>query len=106
MYCVNRSAAILAFLSVAILAPASSAHTRATDVTWLKDIEPILQKRCMNCHAPGAAAQTSLVTYSEAKLQARAIREEVLEERMPPWPAARGIGDFSNDRSLSPVETE
>ena len=25
---------------------------------------------------------------------------------MPPWPAVRGAGDFSNDRSLSPIEME
>ena len=31
---------------------------------------------------------------------------EVLSRRMPPWSAAKGFGDFRNDRSLTPVEIE
>ena len=48
----------------------------------------------------------SLETYQEARTWAKAIREEVLERRMPPWPAAPGFGDFINDRSLTPLEVE
>ena len=48
----------------------------------------------------------SLETYQEARTWAKAIRDEVLERRMPPWPAAPGFGDFSNDRSLTPIEVE
>lgn len=48
----------------------------------------------------------SLATYADARSWARAIREEVQERRMPPWPAARGFGDFQNDRSLSAIEVE
>jgi len=93
-------------LLTAILAPNSFAHTRSTDVTWVKDIQPIVQARCTGCHAPGGSAQISLLTYQDARVNARAIREEVLEGRMPPWPAARGLGDFDNDRSLTALEIE
>jgi mono/diheme cytochrome c family protein len=93
-------------IATAILAPVSSAHTRATDVTWTKDIARIVQTRCASCHGGGGAVQTPLATYEDTRTRARAIREEVLEGRMPPWPAARGVGDFSNDRSLSPIEIE
>ncbi len=31
---------------------------------------------------------------------------EVISRRMPPWSAAKGFGDFRNDRSLTPVEIE
>jgi hypothetical protein len=96
----------VAVLAVAILAPRSEAHTRNTDVTWLKDIQPIVRTRCTVCHSGGGSAQMSLVTYQEARTKTREIREEVLEGRMPPWPAARGIGDFSNDRSLTSLEIE
>ena len=34
------------------------------------------------------------------------MSEHAMERRMPPWPAAVGIGDFSNDRSLTPIEIE
>ena len=46
----------------------------------------------------------SLQTYAEVREAAQDIREEVQEGRMPPWPAARGFGDYSNDRSLTPLE--
>jgi hypothetical protein len=94
-----------AFL-IAILAPRSWAHTRSTDVTWAKDISPIVQARCATCHAPDGVAAPNLVGYRDAHANARAIREVVLDGRMPPWPAARGLGDFSNDRSLTPIEIE
>jgi hypothetical protein len=48
----------------------------------------------------------SLVSYQDAREWSKAIRREVLERRMPPWPAARGFGEFANDRSLTPIEVE
>ena len=47
-----------------------------------------------------------LTTYEEVKAQIKAIRGEVLSGRMPPWTAAPGFGDFSNDAGLSPIELE
>jgi hypothetical protein len=46
----------------------------------------------------------SLVTYEDARPWAKAMREEVLARRMPKWHAARGYGQFANDRTLSPFE--
>jgi len=85
--------------------PRGEAHTRPSDVTYLKDVAPILQKRCVGCHARGRAA-LALDDYDRARDSARAIREAVLERRMPPWPAAQGFGDFRNDRTLTPIEIE
>lgn len=48
----------------------------------------------------------SLVTYEQARPWAKAIRDEVLARRMPPWDAVRGVGDFRNDFSLSPPELD
>lgn len=45
-----------------------------------------------------------LVTYEQARPWAKAIKEEVLERRMPPWGAVKGFGDFAGDPSLSPEE--
>ena len=47
-----------------------------------------------------------LVRYADARDWGRAMSEHAMERRMPPWPAAIGIGDFSNDRSLTPIEIE
>jgi hypothetical protein len=46
----------------------------------------------------------SLATYDEARPWAKAIRDEVLNRRMPPWGAIKGFGDFANDISLSQDE--
>jgi hypothetical protein len=92
--------------SIAIFAPRSFAHTRASAVTWSKDVAGILERRCVTCHAPASGIQPDLSTYEAARASARAVRDAILEGRMPPWPAARGIGDFRNDRSLSLVELE
>ena len=48
----------------------------------------------------------SLGTYADARPWAKAIKEEILERRMPPWNAAKGFGDYGNDRSLSQLEIE
>ena len=84
----------------------SSAHDRISQVTWTTDVGPILASRCVGCHAAGGFGPMSLATYQDARSWAKAIREEVLERRMPPWPAAKGVGAFSNDRSLTPIEIE
>jgi hypothetical protein len=80
-------------------------HTKPSEITYMKDVAPILQKRCTGCHAANGSA-FALDTYDRARESARALRESVLERRMPPWPAAQGFGDFRNDRSLTPIEIE
>ena len=46
------------------------------------------------------------MTYSEARPWAKAMQEEVLERRMPPWGAVKGFGDFRNDQALTPEQIE
>ena len=47
-----------------------------------------------------------LTTWSQARPWAKAIKEEVLARRMPPWNAVRGYGAFANDPSLSAFEID
>jgi len=82
------------------------AHVPTTDVTWARDIAPIVEQRCLGCHSSGGASSLSLGSYEAARAAAGRIKHEVLERRMPPWPAAPGFGAFANDRSLSLVERE
>ena len=76
-----------------------------TKLTWTQEISRIVYKRCASCHREGVAA-FSLMTYDEARPWAKAMREEVLERRMPPWGAVEGVGAFLDDPSLTPVEIE
>jgi hypothetical protein len=48
----------------------------------------------------------SLATYAEARPWAKAIKEELLEKRMPPWNAVKGYGEFSNAPVLTQRDIE
>ncbi len=74
--------------------------------TFTKDVAPILQNRCQNCHRPGEAAPFSLLTYEQARPWAKAIKAAVLQRKMPPWFADPHYGKFSNDSSLSQKEID
>src|SRR5712692_7948245 len=73
--------------------------------TFYRDVLPILQKHCQNCHRPGEMA-FPLMTYEQAAARARAVRESVAAKKMPPWLADPDYGRFSNDPSLSQNETK
>lgn len=75
----------------------------AKPVTFAKDVAPILQERCQECHHAGAMAPMSLVTYEETRPWAKAIRQRVVARQMPPWHIDKtvGIQKFKNDMSLT-----
>jgi len=76
------------------------------DVTFNKDVAPILFKNCAECHRPGEAAPMSLLSYKDAPPRARSIREKVLSREMPPWRADPQVGQFSNDPRLTQAEID
>jgi hypothetical protein len=78
----------------------------AQPVTFYKDVLPILQNRCQECHRQGQAAPMAFTTYQETRPWAKAIRQAVLTKKMPPWFGDPCCGKFSNDRSLSKPEIE
>ncbi|MGH9630901.1 MAG: c-type cytochrome, partial [Bryobacteraceae bacterium] len=75
-----------------------------TKLTWSREISRLFIKRCASCHSDGGAAPMPLTSYEEARPWATAIKEEVLERRMPPWGAVKGFGHFRNDAGLSQEE--
>ena len=75
-----------------------------TNITWTREISRIVNQRCFSCHRPGGAAPMALMTYDEARPWARAMAEEVLERRMPPWNPVKGFGEFRHDAGLSQEE--
>ena len=68
----------------------------AASVTFSKDIAPILQRSCQNCHRPDGVAPMSLVTYDEVRPYAKAInqRTHIGPHRgvMPPGTSRRTSG--------------
>lgn len=71
-----------------------------TKIVFNREIAQIFQKKCFQCHTDGNVG-VALTTYREARPWAVAIKEEILEKRMPPWGAASGYGHFANDMSLT-----
>jgi peroxiredoxin len=75
-------------------------------VTFTRDVLPILQKNCQECHRPGQIGPMPLLTYEQAEGWSAMIREVVAAKRMPPWFADPKIGHFLNDRSLPEKDRE
>jgi hypothetical protein len=95
-----------AFLLAAIAAAAASAHDNiTTKITWSREVSRIVYKRCASCHRELGSA-FSLLTYRDARPWAKAIKDEVLLRRMPPWNAVKGFGEFRNDRGLTQEDLE
>jgi mono/diheme cytochrome c family protein len=80
-------------LSVSAAAPAAP--------TFDKDVLPILQNNCQECHRPGAIAPMSFMSYQDARPYARAIEKAVVAKTMPPWFADPTIGHFKNAKVLT-----
>jgi hypothetical protein len=78
----------------------------AADVTYYKDVAPIVQNRCQECHRPGEVAPMSFMTFDQVRPWAKAMKTAVLTKKMPPWSADPHYGKFSNDRSLSQAEMD
>ena len=90
---------------------AAPADTPGT-VTFTKDIAPILQRSCENCHRADGVAPMPLSTYEEVRPYARAIKQRTgigpHAGVMPPWYMEKNIGiqSFKNDPSLSDEEID
>jgi hypothetical protein len=94
------------FMAATIPMKAGQSVTGRTQVTFAKDVAPILQKNCQVCHRPGSIAPMSLLTYGEARPWARSMKQKVVLREMPPWFIDKNVGiqHFSNDRSLTDDE--
>ncbi len=76
----------------------------AESLTYEKDIVPIFQKKCEQCHREGGIAPMSLVGYQEVRPWTRSIREKVITRAMPPFNASGSIGYFERDPRLTQDE--
>src|SRR2546425_9455619 len=77
-----------------------------SQANFYKDVLPILQKNCQNCHRPGQIAPFSMLTYEGTRPWARSLKTKVESRQMPPWFADPQFGEFSNDPSLTPLEID
>jgi tetratricopeptide (TPR) repeat protein len=75
-----------------------------TQVTFNRNIAPIVFRSCSSCHRPGEAAPFSLLTYSDAKKHARQIAEVTQSRSMPPWLPEPQKLKFADEIRLSDAE--
>ena len=84
------------------------AQEAGQQVTYARDVAPILQQKCQVCHQPNSVAPMSLLTYDQVRAYAPLIRMKVEARIMPPYHINRtvGIQDFKNDRGLTNEQIE
>jgi hypothetical protein len=101
---IGRLIAFGAALAAAV--PSLAADTKP--VTFSKDVAPIFQAKCQDCHQPNSIAPMSLITYQDARPWARSIKERVAARQMPPWHIDRSVGvqKFKNDISLTDEQVD
>ncbi len=85
---------------------ASGSNKAAKDVTFSKDVAPIFNAKCAECHRAGEVAPFSTLSYKEVRPWAKSIKEKVVDKTMPPWHADPNHGSFKNDRSLTKAEID
>jgi hypothetical protein len=87
----------LFFMRVAADDPVSSL------VRYNREIVRIFEHKCVSCHNEGGVGMP-LETYADLRPWTRSIREEILERRMPPWPAVVGVRPLVNEMTLTTRE--
>ena len=102
---------VFAVVTAAVgVTPGPALRAASDEVTFAKDIAPILQRSCQNCHRPDGVAPMALVTYNDVRPWARAIKQRTsVGPRagvMPPWYIEKNIGiqHYKDDPSLTDEE--
>jgi mono/diheme cytochrome c family protein len=97
----------ISVMALCAAAPLSSAMA-AGPVTFTKDVLPILQENCQDCHRPdganlgGMVAPMAFMSYQETRPWAKSMAKAVSEKAMPPWDASPAMhGLFANERVLT-----
>ncbi|MEQ1946504.1 MAG: cytochrome c [Bryobacteraceae bacterium] len=90
----------------ALLLGASLLAAADNTPTYNRDVQPILQKNCVACHAPGKVAPMPFTTYESTRPWVRQIREMVTNKKMPPGVVERHYGLFGDDGSMNQNEID
>jgi hypothetical protein len=88
----------------AIAYPEEAHKAQFAQISYVKDIAPIIQEKCTNCHQPGGIGPMQLNNYEQIKGFAPMIREVIRTNRMPPFLADQTVGHFKDDERLSPAQ--
>lgn len=84
--------------------PERDRRAQHAKISYVKDIIPIVQEKCVACHQPGGIGPMALTSYEMIKGFSPMIREVIRTDRMPPYHADPSVGKFHDDKSLSPQQ--
>jgi mono/diheme cytochrome c family protein len=70
-------------------------------ISYAKDVAPILEEKCVACHQKGGIAPFAMADYGAVKQFAPMIREAIRTKSMPPWHPDPLVGKFEHDGGLS-----
>ncbi|WP_394764014.1 redoxin domain-containing protein [Phenylobacterium sp.] len=90
----------------AIAFPAKAHAADFANISYAKDVAPILQDKCVSCHINGGIGPFAMNSYDIVHGFAPMIRETVRTRRMPPYFADPHIGAFKNDQGLTSEQTK
>ena len=99
-----RAFVLLLFSGAALFA--GNPTPKQSNVTFYRDVLPILQERCQGCHRAGEVGPMAFGAYDQTRPWAKAIKQAVLLGKMPPWYADTPPGRFHNDPRLSKQEID
>jgi hypothetical protein len=75
--------------------------------TYCKEVAPVLQKHCLECHRKGEVAPFGLESYEQAKKRVSDIASVVGDRIMPPWKPAPHFGvKLRGEKSLTHAEID
>ena len=73
----------------------------STQISYAKDVAPIVQEKCVVCHQPGGLGPMQLTSYEQIKGFAPMIREVLQTHRMPPFQPDVTVGHWAPNEGLS-----
>lgn len=82
------------------------AMSEAQNVTFAKDIAPIIYNKCTNCHRPGEIGPMSFTNYNEVKLYAAMVKYTTQIKYMPPWQTNPSYSRVMDENFLTDTEIQ
>jgi hypothetical protein len=96
--------ASVALQTPALSFPARDRQSEFVNISYEKQVAPILAERCVSCHTDGGIGPFAMTSYEMVKGFAPMIREAIRTDRMPPYQADPHVGAFTKDMNLSIAE--
>ncbi len=75
------------------------------EVSYAREVAPILEKHCVQCHSPGNIGPFAMSSYEKLKSRTDMMQEVLLSRRMPPWSADPEFGHYAEERTMTLEET-